>query len=916
MKLPLSLFILFLCFNSISAQSWQQSPMHGGGYVCGIIPHPTDANTLFARIDIGGVYKTTNGGDNWTSITKDAIKDNQYNYYVRSFAIDATNTQKLYFLSGNSPYDHGAIDDETFLWSTTDGGANWSREVTPFGVGGNGLYRYAGETLVISPDNSNLLYTAGQPTYNYGTGDWNENSGLYSYNISSDTWIRLDGTTFSKSWITSIQFQPDDSDFLYISAVSYTFNSGTSTNAGLWKYQVSTGILTQIRTDEVFDFAFDAASSNTIITTQNAGIDITYDGGTNWSGLTRPDGYDYNYFVTAHPTESGHWFFGFWDAIFSSGIVETTDFGANYYDVKYNSGTNFSKVTYPTYANDNYQPSFGNATSTLLFHPANTSEAYVGDWYGIFKTINANTDLVSNTAATNTENSNWAWTWATSGIYNLVQLRISPHPEDTTIFYNCVADIGFYKGQNSGVDAVYQNTHPITSIYDVAFAPSNTDIGYLVGKHHTSKGRIVKTTDGGASWNEPSSNTQWGTSYFESNNSSAVTDVQVMDADANTLIVGIEKGSMANQVFISTDGAVTFSAWDDGLSSSFFKSWTAQDKLLKDANGETFYVWHEDEIYKRNRYDASWTAMTNPGGSSWFASVVTDPNDAGVLYATQYGNVIYKSTDSAATWSSIASGASRSTILAVSKWGNIAVLDGHHANSNKTQDLYVSENGGTTWINVGLTDFYSMVGGMVFLQERKLLAWSAHTGSAMIDLTTVLPVELQSFTGNCKNRQVDLQWRTVSEINVSHFEIQQHTNDGEWTNIGIIHARGYSNQPTYYDYTTTQTAMTNFYRLKMMDLDGSIEHSNVIAIDCLIKNQSVKVFPNPTRDLLNIQFDNDITTPVFEFINTLGQRYEVSNAILQNQSYQLNVAHLPKGIYFLRFMNDGNMEEVIKVIIE
>ena len=110
-------------------------PMYGGGYVTGLIPHPEEVDTLYARIDVGGIYTTTNAGDTWEPLTQNIIKDNKRNFQVRSFTIDETNTDKMYFISGNSPYSEDAA-----LWLSNDAGENWTRKKSPLTIGGIGLY--------------------------------------------------------------------------------------------------------------------------------------------------------------------------------------------------------------------------------------------------------------------------------------------------------------------------------------------------------------------------------------------------------------------------------------------------------------------------------------------------------------------------------------------------------------------------------------------------------------------------------------------------------------------------------------------------------------------------------------------------------------------------------------------------------
>ena len=78
--------------------------MHGGGFAIGLTPHPSDANTVFANIDVGGIYKSTNKGENWKSITQSIPLASQRNFQVRSMTIDPTNADNIYFLAGNAAF--------------------------------------------------------------------------------------------------------------------------------------------------------------------------------------------------------------------------------------------------------------------------------------------------------------------------------------------------------------------------------------------------------------------------------------------------------------------------------------------------------------------------------------------------------------------------------------------------------------------------------------------------------------------------------------------------------------------------------------------------------------------------------------------------------------------------------------------
>lgn len=58
----------------LATTSWDNVRIGGGGgFVSGIVFHPTEAGLAYARTDIGGIYKL-NSDDSWTPIT-DGIAD-------------------------------------------------------------------------------------------------------------------------------------------------------------------------------------------------------------------------------------------------------------------------------------------------------------------------------------------------------------------------------------------------------------------------------------------------------------------------------------------------------------------------------------------------------------------------------------------------------------------------------------------------------------------------------------------------------------------------------------------------------------------------------------------------------------------------------------------------------------------------
>jgi len=106
-----------------------------------------------------------------------------------------------------------------------------------------------------------------------------------------------------------------------------------------------------------------------------------------------------------------------------------------------------------------------------------------------------------------------------------------------------------------------------------------------------------------------------------------------------------------------------------------------------------------------------------------------------------------------------------------------------------------------------------------------------------------------------------LTWGTASEINVSHFEIQRSYDGTTFSTIDRVDALGGEGIATDYTYTDDQLTLTNYYRLKIVDVDGQIEYSDVFTIqaDCASGVSISEVFPNPTvNQFINVRFNSNM----------------------------------------------------------
>ena len=107
-----------------------------------------NSNIIWVGHNNGDVYKTINGASaspTWTKM--DANSPALPGRYVTRITIDNNDNNKVYVTFGSFSVDN--------VWRTTNGGTNWT-DIT--GSGGTGLPSLPVRSLVINPNNSNWLY--------------------------------------------------------------------------------------------------------------------------------------------------------------------------------------------------------------------------------------------------------------------------------------------------------------------------------------------------------------------------------------------------------------------------------------------------------------------------------------------------------------------------------------------------------------------------------------------------------------------------------------------------------------------------------------------------------------------------------------------------------------------------------------
>jgi hypothetical protein len=161
-----------------ASYAWSTALFGAGGYITGIVYHPSVQGLAYIRTDVGGVYRRNPGSSAWIPLNDDLNRDDNQLEGAASLAVDPNDSQKLYVAAGMYLPSWGRT---AAILRSGDRGATWSRTELPIRLGGNSDGRGTGERLQVDPNKGSILFL--------GTSQ----DGLFKSTDAGATWSQVAG---------------------------------------------------------------------------------------------------------------------------------------------------------------------------------------------------------------------------------------------------------------------------------------------------------------------------------------------------------------------------------------------------------------------------------------------------------------------------------------------------------------------------------------------------------------------------------------------------------------------------------------------------------------------------------------------------------------------------------------------------
>lgn len=243
-------------------------------------------------------------------------------------------------------------------------------------------------------------------------------------------------------------------------------------------------------------------------------------------------------------------------------------------------------------------------------------------------------------------------------------------------------------------------------------------------------------------------------------------------------------------------------------------------------------------------------------------------------------------------------------------------------NNTGTSKLTIAGWNGTQWVHIPST----VDANSIFGTPSTAASGSLTTDAALVPDTYnvytlaalsegALPVVLISFDAFARESASHLEWLTASEVNSSHFEIERSGDAKVWQYLDRVKAvkeAKSGTQSEHYSFTDAQPlAGPGFYRLKMVDNDGTFAYSRIAKVNHDL-SADLRVFPNPVAEKLFFTGTHARKMHSTQLIDPNGRTIYSSNKPAPDG---IDVSRMVPGLYVLKFSFVDGLSKSYKVLI-
>jgi trimeric autotransporter adhesin len=180
--------------------------------------------------------------------------------------------------------------------------------------------------------------------------------------------------------------------------------------------------------------------------------------------------------------------------------------------------------------------------------------------------------------------------------------------------------------------------------------------------------------------------------------------------------------------------------------------------------------------------------------------------------------------------------------------------------------------------------------------------------------SVILPVTLLSFEGKkLKNNTNLLTWHVAEEKDLKAYHVEKSIDGKTFEQAGIVKAKGSNSVYEFTDNNPNGGLSGVYYRLKMIDLDEKFEYSNIINLENDKILRGVKIYPNPTSNIVNIEIEGSLNKSIQVSVKDISGRVVLQQTLSADNS-TINMSSMSDGLYILEAQFADGQKQSFKLV--
>ncbi len=175
-----------------------------------------------------------------------------------------------------------------------------------------------------------------------------------------------------------------------------------------------------------------------------------------------------------------------------------------------------------------------------------------------------------------------------------------------------------------------------------------------------------------------------------------------------------------------------------------------------------------------------------------------------------------------------------------------------------------------------------------------------------------LPVTIQQFTAIVEKNNVQTSWTVSNEINIQKYIVERSLDGSNFISIGTVLASNITGIKKYSFTDMNAVKQVIYYRLKIVEKDGSFNYSKIVVLNNLTKS-SINIFPNPAKNQIVITHITATENGIVLVTDLLGKNIITQKVNANTNQTLINITALKAGIYVVKFLN-GTTENSLQFI--